>query len=81
MFNYLINTMMRFNTCRSETDFVYNFYKIATVVLESENNATVRLRNEAPIASSAIYTTFSSLKVMCYAESLVGHNPETNYDY
>ena len=56
---------------------VYNFYKIATVDEESENNATVLFFKCAPIASKAICTTFNSLKVICLVASLADHNPET----
>lgn len=45
---------MRPNTERNDTDLVYSFYKTLTVVDESENNATVLERNDAPKASNAI---------------------------
>jgi hypothetical protein len=41
-------------TARNETDLVYNFYKTATVVLESENNDTCRSFKVGPNASKAI---------------------------
>ena len=59
--------MIRPNTLRRETDLVYNFCSTATVVEESENNATWRYFNVGPSASKAIYTTFNSLNVMCLA--------------
>jgi hypothetical protein len=57
-------------------DLVYNFYNIDTVEEESENNATVLFFKCAPIASKAIYTTFNSLKVICFVASLLDHKPE-----
>jgi hypothetical protein len=65
-----------FKTALSDVDLVYNFYNIATVEEESENNATVLFFKCAPIASKAIYTTFNSLKVICFVASLLDHNPE-----
>jgi hypothetical protein len=59
--------MIRPKTLRSETDLVYNFYNTATVVEESENNAIWRCFKVGPSASKAIWTTFSSLNVMCFA--------------
>jgi hypothetical protein len=58
--------MMRPKILRKETDLVYNFYKTLTVVDESENNDTDLSFNVGPKASKAIYTTLSSLNVMCF---------------
>ena len=66
------------NKVRKDKERVYNFCNTLTVVEESENNATVLLRNVLAIASRAIYTTFSSLKVICWAASLLFHNPLIN---
>ena len=57
---------MRPKMLRNETDLVYNFCKILTVVDESENNATERSFSVGPKASNAIWTTLSSLNVMCF---------------
>jgi hypothetical protein len=57
---------MRPNTERNETDFVYSFCNTLTVVDESENNDTWRYFKVGPKASSASWTTFSSLNVICF---------------
>jgi hypothetical protein len=67
---------MRPKTERNETDLVYNFYNTATVVDESENNATWRNFKVGPKASSASWTTFNSLNVICFYASSNGQSPE-----
>ena len=57
--------MILFKTLRKEIDLVYNFDRIATVLDESENKATVLERKVCPIAYKVSYTTLSSLKVIC----------------
>ncbi len=57
---------------------VYNFCKTATVVEESENNEIKRYWSVGPKASRAIYTTFSSLKVMCLLARSRGQSPDTS---
>jgi hypothetical protein len=57
---------MRPKTLLNETDLVYNFYNTVTVVEESENKDTWRSLSVGPNASNAIYTTLSSLNVMCF---------------
>ena len=52
--NFLIREIIRPKTDCSDTDLVYNFYSIATVVLESENKETWRSFNVGPNASRAI---------------------------
>lgn len=66
---------MRPRILRNETDLVYSFYKTLTVVEESENSDTWRSFNVGPNASKAIYTTFSSLNVICLEASSNGHSP------
>jgi hypothetical protein len=68
--------MIRPKTLRKETDLVYNFYNTWTVVDESENNDTWRSFKVGPSASNAIYTTFSSLNVICFYAYSNGHNPD-----
>ena len=63
--NFEIKEIILPKTARNDTDLVYNFYKIATVVLESENNDRWRSFSVGPNASRAIYTTLSSLNVIC----------------
>jgi hypothetical protein len=58
------NAIILPNTLRNDTDLVYNFYKIDTVVEESENKEINRYYKVGPNASKAIWTTFNSLKVM-----------------
>jgi hypothetical protein len=74
--NFLSKEIILPNTDRNETDLVYNFYKIATVVLESENNDTWRSFSVGPSASRAIYTTLSSLNVICLTAWSMGHSPD-----
>jgi hypothetical protein len=57
---------------------VYNFCKTATVVDESEKSEIKRYCNVGPRASNAIYTTFSSLKVMCLLAKSSGQSPDTS---
>jgi hypothetical protein len=52
--NFYSKWMILPSTDRKETDLVYNFYKMATVVLESENNDTCLSFNVGPNASKAI---------------------------
>lgn len=68
--------MMRPNIERKETDLVYNFYNTPTVVEESENNDTWRCFKVGPKASSASWTTFSSLNVICFYACSKGQRPE-----
>jgi hypothetical protein len=67
---------MRPNTERNETDLVYNFYNTPTVVEESENNDTWRYFKVGPKASSASWTTFNSLNVICFYAYSKGQSPE-----
>ncbi len=67
---------MRPKTARKETDLVYNFYKTPTVVEESENNDTWHYFKVGPKASSASWTTFNSLNVICFYASSNGQSPE-----
>jgi hypothetical protein len=60
------STIIRPNTERNDTDLVYNFYKIATEVAESEKRDTWRDFKVGPRASKAIYTTLSSLNEICF---------------
>jgi hypothetical protein len=62
---------------RNATDFVYRRCKIATVEDESENNATFLARKDGARASKAIYTTFNSLKVICFWAPSLSQLPDT----
>lgn len=52
--NFCNKTIILPNTLRNEIDLVYNFYKTATVVDESENNEMLRYFRVGPSASKAI---------------------------
>jgi hypothetical protein len=67
---------MRPKTDRKDTDLVYSFYKIETVVVESENKDTCLSFKVGPNASKAIYTTFSSLNVICFRAWSSGQSPD-----
>jgi hypothetical protein len=60
------STIIRPKMARNDTDFVYNFCNTLTVVDESENKDTCRSFRVGPKASRANYTTFNSLKVICF---------------